>query len=105
VKIETATERDMSNLEMYMGDEVFGHGHHSMRSEEDDPGPNYSVEEPPGDWQREDTSNESSNVSGLDGNSSWYMGQMKGRDPGVLSLVRNTQRSLLIVDKGYLGSL
>ncbi|XP_048731551.2 protein glass-like isoform X8 [Ostrea edulis] len=79
VKIETATERDMSNLEMYMGDEVFGHGHHSIRSEEDDPGPNYNVEEPPGEWPREETSNESSNISGMDGSSNWYMGQMKGQ--------------------------
>lgn len=94
VKIETATERDMSNLEMYMGDEVFGHGHHSIRSEEDDPGPNYNVEEPPGEWPREETSNESSNISGMDGSSNWYMGQMKGRGHGVLSLVWNAQRSL-----------
>nr|XP_011438676.2 zinc finger and BTB domain-containing protein 18 isoform X8 [Crassostrea gigas] len=80
VKIETATERDMSNLEMYMGgEESFGsHGHPPIRTEEDDPGPDYSVEEPPTDWQREDASNESSNVSGMDSSGNWYMGQMKG---------------------------
>nr|XP_011438669.2 zinc finger protein 37 isoform X3 [Crassostrea gigas] len=81
VKIETATERDMSNLEMYMGgEESFGsHGHPPIRTEEDDPGPDYSVEEPPTDWQREDASNESSNVSGMDSSGNWYMGQMKGK--------------------------
>eukprot|EP00105_Crassostrea_gigas_P020013 XP_011438680.1 PREDICTED: zinc finger and BTB domain-containing protein 16 isoform X12 [Crassostrea gigas] len=80
VKIETATERDMSNLEMYMGgEESFGsHGHPPIRTEEDDPGPDYSVEEPPTDWQREDASNEGSNVSGMDSSGNWYMGQMKG---------------------------
>ncbi|XP_061180870.1 uncharacterized protein LOC133189504 isoform X3 [Saccostrea echinata] len=78
VKIETATERDMSNLEMYMGDESFGsHGHQPVRGEEDDPGPDYSVEEPPGEWPREDMSNESSNVSGMDSSANWYLGQMK----------------------------
>ncbi|XP_061180910.1 uncharacterized protein LOC133189504 isoform X8 [Saccostrea echinata] len=80
VKIETATERDMSNLEMYMGDESFGsHGHQPVRGEEDDPGPDYSVEEPPGEWPREDMSNESSNVSGMDSSANWYLGQMKGK--------------------------
>lgn len=81
VKIETATERDMSNLEMYMGgEESFGsHGHPPIRTEEDDPGPDYSVEEPPTDWQREDASNEGSNVSGMDSSGNWYMGQMKGK--------------------------
>lgn len=72
----------MSNLEMYMGgEESFGsHGHPPIRTEEDDPGPDYSVEEPPTDWQREDGSNESSNVSGMDSSGNWYMGQMKGKD-------------------------
>ncbi|XP_062580792.1 uncharacterized protein LOC134242695 isoform X11 [Saccostrea cucullata] len=79
VKIETATERDMSNLEMYMGDESFGsHGHQPVRGDEDDPGPDYNVEEPPGEWPREDMSNESSNVSGMDNSANWYLGQMKG---------------------------
>ncbi|XP_062580784.1 uncharacterized protein LOC134242695 isoform X3 [Saccostrea cucullata] len=78
VKIETATERDMSNLEMYMGDESFGsHGHQPVRGDEDDPGPDYNVEEPPGEWPREDMSNESSNVSGMDNSANWYLGQMK----------------------------
>ncbi|XP_062580801.1 zinc finger and BTB domain-containing protein 37-like isoform X20 [Saccostrea cucullata] len=81
VKIETATERDMSNLEMYMGDESFGsHGHQPVRGDEDDPGPDYNVEEPPGEWPREDMSNESSNVSGMDNSANWYLGQMKGKE-------------------------
>ncbi|XP_022291500.2 uncharacterized protein LOC111102833 isoform X9 [Crassostrea virginica] len=79
VKIETANERDMSNLEMYMGgEESFGsHGHQPIRTEEDDPGPEYSMEEPPGDWQREDMSNEGSNLGGMDNSGNWYMSQMK----------------------------
>eukprot|EP00105_Crassostrea_gigas_P020001 XP_011438667.1 PREDICTED: uncharacterized protein LOC105336167 isoform X1 [Crassostrea gigas] len=95
VKIETATERDMSNLEMYMGgEESFGsHGHPPIRTEEDDPGPDYSVEEPPTDWQREDASNEGSNVSGMDSSGNWYMGQMKEKDTtsskGPLEFLQN----------------
>lgn len=85
----------MSNLEMYMGgEESFGsHGHPPIRSEEDDPGPDYSVEEPPSDWQREDASNEGSNVSGMDSSGNWYMGQMKGKDKVSLCLVGNSLRS------------
>nr|XP_022291508.1 myoneurin-like isoform X9 [Crassostrea virginica] len=85
VKIETANERDMSNLEMYMGgEESFGsHGHQPIRTEEDDPGPEYSMEEPPGDWQREDMSNEGSNLGGMDNSGNWYMSQMKGNETYV----------------------
>nr|XP_022291530.1 zinc finger and BTB domain-containing protein 5-like isoform X12 [Crassostrea virginica] len=88
VKIETANERDMSNLEMYMGgEESFGsHGHQPIRTEEDDPGPEYSMEEPPGDWQREDMSNEGSNLGGMDNSGNWYMSQMKGRIDSIQQL-------------------
>lgn len=95
MKIETANERDMSNLEMYMGgEESFGsHGHQPIRTEEDDPGPEYSMEEPPGDWQREDMSNEGSNLGGMDNSGNWYMSQMKGKDQFCYMLLRNSQRS------------
>lgn len=94
----------MSNLEMYMGgEESFGsHGHPPIRSEEDDPGPDYSVEEPPTDWQREDASNEGSNVSGMDSSGNWYMGQMKGKDKVSLCLVGNSHRSHCNLRRNYL---
>lgn len=101
VKIETATERDMSNLEMYMGgEESFGsHGHPPIRTEEDDPGPDYSVEEPPTDWQREDASNEGSNVSGMDSSGNWYMGQMKGT---TMVLTKNSPKARVGIESSQL---